>query len=90
MVKCDYCYQEGHIFGMDCPEYKKIHEEAEAARKKWNDEHASCPKCGSEEMGVTLAGPIYVSGEPYEDNVNHAFCSKCDWKGMVKDLKPKK
>ena len=57
-------------------------------RKKWSKQHCACPKCGSIELTQTLAGPIQIAGEPYEDNINNADCQKCEWKGKVKDLVP--
>ena len=85
---CEFCKDKGHEFGEGCKKYMAIHEEAKKVRDLWKNNHCSCPACGNESMGQTLAGPIQIVGEPYSDDVNHAFCD-CGWKGMVNELKPK-
>ena len=66
-----------------------IDEDRDAASKKWNDEHAVCPKCENPQIMQSLAGVIWHVDKPYEDNINTAFCGKCEWNGKVNELKPK-
>ena len=84
---CFYCKDENHAM-IDCPKYNEERKISEAIRNEWYDNHKCCPKCKSKHTIQTLAGPIHIMGQPFEDNVNSAQCFNCDWKGMVKDLVP--
>ena len=59
------------------------------AVKKWEKEHEACPKCNNPQIMQSLAGVIWKVGTPYEDNINKAFCGKCEWNGKVNELKPR-
>ncbi len=82
---CYYCQDENHAM-IDCPDYISLRNSAAAVREQWRDKHKCCPQCGNDSMPSTYAGPIHIIGQPYEDNVNSSWCSKCGWKGMVKEL----
>lgn len=85
---CYFCNVEEHAM-KDCPIYLGFRDQAEKDRKEWYDKHKCCPKCGSIHTAQTLAGAVQIVGEPFEDNVNDAYC-KCGWRGTVKELMPEK
>lgn len=59
------------------------------AVEQWENLHEVCPKCNNPNIMQSLVGIVWHVGEPYEDNVNTAFCGKCEWNGKVNELKPK-
>jgi hypothetical protein len=64
-------------------------EERSQAYARWQEEHWCCPKCGYDKQMQTLAGVVWHVGEEYNDNINTAFCTKCEWTGKVNELKPR-
>lgn len=80
---CLFCKESGHTHEK-CEKLLKIMEEGDKERRKWSDAHSSCPVCSNSQICQTLAGHASI-----EDNINHASCDLCGWKGMVKDLTPK-
>lgn len=86
MSECIVC--SGDHDYKDCPVLLKSIEQSRVESKIWNERHRACPECNNTSMSVTLAGPINISGTPYSDDINHATCSICGWKGKVNQLKP--
>ncbi len=60
-------------------------------RDDYHAHHARCPKCLSDDIEQTTAGPIEIPGKPYQDNVNDARCQNpgCGWSGKVSGLQPR-
>lgn len=86
---CLFCGSPDHSI-VECLEYKRKSEESDNIRKEWYNNHKCCPKCESIHVAQTLAGPIHVMGEPFEDNVNEGRCGNCNWVGPVKNMIPEK
>jgi hypothetical protein len=65
--------------------------EKEVNRDEYDAHHVRCPKCLSDNVQQTTAGPIEIPGQPYEDNTNRATCQEvgCDWSGKVSGLQPR-
>lgn len=58
--------------------------------KKYNKEHACCPKCHGRNISSTLVGYRYDENHPEEyKNKNSVKCHDCGWKGIFHDLVPR-
>jgi len=69
-------------------EWKDLDEERNRAVAEFDKKHKRCPKCKNEKhISQTYTGPVYIAGEPYEDNINYATCP-CGWHGKVNQLIP--
>jgi len=86
-MKCYICSKESDKFShkysdkvcLECDAMFVEHDiKADKLRKKYSDNHALCPKCGSEGHTTTLAGYIFDVEHPelYKD-LNHCVCSNC-------------
>lgn len=66
---------------------KKYHE----IMDRYRAQHCCCPKCGSRNYSMTLAGYILDSNHPeeYKDR-NDVRCYDCGWRGIVHNLVPEK
>jgi DNA-directed RNA polymerase subunit RPC12/RpoP len=57
-------------------------------KEEWIRLHKCCPECNSEKIIKTDNPVISSDVVGYTDDVNHATCPNCGWKGMVKKLVP--
>lgn len=61
-----------------------------ATKTNFLNDHALCPKCGSNDVTKTNKSFTVEDENNYFDDINDASCNnpECKWKGKVKQLKP--
>ncbi len=86
IVVCQICKSPGHLWEQ-CPEHIESRIIAKRERDEWNSLHERCPVCLGVSLSQTLAGPVHIVGEGYQDDINRAYCD-CGWSGKVNQLVP--
>jgi DNA-directed RNA polymerase subunit RPC12/RpoP len=97
--KCLMCKKETDIFSKDYLESICLECDAEFAeqrkkilefRKIYKEQHAVCPKCGSEDCTTTMAAYVLdVNNLDSYQNKNRCVCEDCKFIHTVHDRKSK-
>jgi DNA-directed RNA polymerase subunit RPC12/RpoP len=97
--KCLFCNKEADIFSKDYVECVCLECDAEFAeqrkkilefRKIYKEQHAVCPRCGSEKHVSTMSAYVLdVNNLELYQNNNRCNCEDCGFTHTVHDRKPK-